>query len=339
MKKLSGWQKVGLFAGVGCFSVIAIVVVGFAIAVAYARSTLAKLGDTTPTRVERAIPLPATPTTSVAEAPDPSIEAGTAKPGASKPGDDKTNGGPLKLALDLQEGTFIIKPGAAGSRVQVDGQFSEALYELTERTDTESGSPRTTIRFRSKAPMWARMLAGVGNDDGSRPRLTVSVPTGVPMDLSLNVTMGESRIDLGGLTLSNLGLDLSMGNHEVDFKEPVVDGMVRLRLNAQMGNVSVDNLGNARAKSIETSGSMGNVTADLGGAWPQGSEAQITFTQSMGEVRVNVPTKVKLEADVRDSEGKTRTLPADADETTDPKAPLLKVRVSTSMGEGRVHRY
>ena len=55
MKKLSGWQKVGLFAGIGCFSVIAIVVVGFAIAVAYARSTLADLGDTTPTRVERAI--------------------------------------------------------------------------------------------------------------------------------------------------------------------------------------------------------------------------------------------------------------------------------------------
>jgi hypothetical protein len=334
MKKLSGWQKVGLFAGVGCFSLVAIVVVGFAIAVAYARSTLAKLGDTTPTRVERAIPLPATPTTSVAEAPDPTVKSGAAKPGA-----EKTTGGPLKLALDLQEGTFIIKPGPAGSRVQVDGQFSEALYELTERTDTDKGSPRTTIRFRSKAPMWARMLAGVGNDDGNRPRLTVSVPTGVPMDLALNVSMGESRIDLGGLTLSNLGLDLSMGNHEVDFKEPVVDGMVLLRLNAQMGNVSVDNLGNARAKSIETSGSMGNVTADLGGAWPPGSEAQITFTQSMGEVRVNVPTKVKLEADVRDADGKTRTLPVDSDETTDPKAPVLKVRVSTSMGEGRVHRY
>ena len=105
MKKLSGWQKVGLFAGVGCFSIIAIVVVGFAIAVAYARSTLADLGDTTPKRVERTITLPGTS----AEAPDPSVKTGTAKPG-----DEKTSGGPMKLALDLQEGSFTIKPGSPG---------------------------------------------------------------------------------------------------------------------------------------------------------------------------------------------------------------------------------
>jgi len=30
MKKLSGWQKVGLFAGIGCFSFLALLVVGFA---------------------------------------------------------------------------------------------------------------------------------------------------------------------------------------------------------------------------------------------------------------------------------------------------------------------
>ena len=330
MKKLSGWQKVGLFAGVGCFSIIAIAVVGFAIAVAYARSTLANLGDTTPKRVERSIALPGT----TAEAPDPTVKPGTAKSGA-----ETTSGGPMKLALELQEGTFVIKPGAAGSRVEVEGEFSEALYTLTEQTDTVGGSTRTTVRFRSKAPAWARMLAGVGNGDDNRPRLTVSIPTGVPIDLSLNVSMGESRIDLGGLTLSELGLDLAMGNHEVDFKEPVAGGMERFRLNARMGNVSVENLGNARAKSIDTSGSMGNVTADLGGEWRQGSEAELSFTQSMGEVRLSVPTKVRLEADVRDSNGKHESRGADADQTTDPKAPLLRVRVSTSMGESRVTRY
>ena len=43
MKKLSGWQKVGLFAGIGCFSFVALLVVGFAIAVFYAKSTLAEM--------------------------------------------------------------------------------------------------------------------------------------------------------------------------------------------------------------------------------------------------------------------------------------------------------
>jgi hypothetical protein len=324
MKKLSGWQKVGLFAGIGCFSFVALLVVGFAVAVFYAKSTLADLGDTTPTQVQRTIAIQA-PT---AEAPPP----GT-KPAAP------TANGPMQLNVELQEGTFDIKPGEPNGRVQVEGRFSEALYELTQRTETQNGTQRTTIRFRSKAPMWARMLAGIGNDDNNRPKLTLLIPSAVPIELSLNVSMGESRIDLGGLTLSDLGLDLSLGNHEVDFRQPVVDGMTRFRLSARMGNVSVENLGNARAKSVDASGSMGNLTADLGGDWRPGSEAELSFTQSMGEVRVNVPTKVRLQADVRDAEGKTQKIGPDADETKDPKAPVIKVRVSSSMGEARVTRY
>jgi hypothetical protein len=183
------------------------------------------------------------------------------------------------------------------------------------------------------------MLAGISNDDNNRPRLTLLIPAGVPIDLSLNVSMGESRIDLGGLTLSDLGLDLSMGNHEVDFRQPVVDGIIRLRLNARMGNVKVENLGNARAKSVDASGSMGNLTADLGGEWKPGSEAELSFSQSMGEVRVTVPTTVRLQADVRDSDGDRHTVPSDDAETKDPKAPVLKVRVTSSMGEARITRY
>jgi hypothetical protein len=324
MKKLSGWQKVGLFAGIGCFSFVALLVVGFAIAVFYAKSTLADLGDTTPTQVARTIAIQAPP----AEAP----------PSGTKPAALTANE-PMQLHLELQEGTFDIRPGEPTGSVQVEGRFSEALYELTQRTDTENGRPRTTIRFRSKAPMWARMLAGIGNDDNNRPKLTLLIPSAVQIDLSLNVSMGESRIDLGGLTLSDLGLDLSMGNHELDFRQPIVDGVTRLRLNTRMGNVRVENLGNARAKSVDVSGSMGNLTADLGGEWKPGSESELSFTQSMGEVRVNVPTKVRLQADVRDAEGKTQNIGPDADETKDPKAPVLKVRVSSSMGEGRVTRY
>lgn len=323
MKKLSGWQKIGLFAGIGCFSFVALLVVGFAIAVFYAKSTLADLGDTTPRRVERSVAIQA-PT---AEAPPPGTQS--AVPATE----------PMQLQVELQEGSFDIKPGEPNGRVQVEGEFSEALYELTQQTENQDGKPRTTIRFRSKAPAWQRMLAGIGNGRSDQPRLTLLIPPAVPINLSLNVSMGESRIDLGGLTLSDLGLELLMGDHQVDFRQPVVDGVTRIRLNARMGNVSVENLGNARAKSVDASGSMGNLTADLGGDWRPGSEAELTFTQSMGELRVNVPTKVRLEADVRDSEGKKQSVPSDADETKDPKAPMIRVRVSSSMGEARVTRY
>jgi len=326
--KLSGWQKAGLIAGVGCFSILAVLVLGVVIAVVWARSTMAELGDTTPTQVERAIALP----------PAPAVPAdGTAAPGA--------DGGrePHRLTVDLQEGEFTIRPGAPGSQVRVAGTFAEGLYELTDERDEAGG--HTTIRFRSTAPMWVRIFSGMGGgESGSRPEVTVTIPQDMPIDLSLQVSMGESHIDLGGLTLRDVNLDLSMGEHEVDFAEPVVDNVRRFRLNASMGNVSIGRLGNARAAVLDTQGSMGNVTADLGGAWPQGTDAELSFTQSMGELTVRVPSDVRLETDIRRDDGggdrqEPRAEPSPPSATDDPDAPRLRLRVTTSMGESRVVRY
>jgi len=324
VKKLSGWQKAGLFAGVGCLSIVVVVIGGLAIAVAIARSTIAQLGDPNPTRTERTIALP-------------SPQA--AAPGAAAPkGSTSKVDTPLRLTINLEDGNFTIRPGPPGAQVQVEGTYAQGLYELIEDRDDNTGG-RTTIRFRSKAPAWARLLSGVGTNAGNRPELTVVIPTGVPIDLSLRVGQGESRIDLGGLTLTDLGLEVAMGNHRIDFKEPVVRGLRRARLNASMGNVSIDHLGNARAESIDAAGSMGNLRVDLGGDWPKETETDLSFRHSMGELTLNVPTQVRLEAEVSSSQGNADNRSADSRETQDPAAPRLRVRVSTSMGDSHISRY
>jgi hypothetical protein len=329
MKKLSGWQKAGLIAGVGCFSILGVIVIGIIVAVVWARSTLAELGDTTPTKVERSVGLG----TPQAEAPDATAER---VPGAAS--DPRQ---PMHLTVDLEEGTFTVRPGPPGGQVQIQGTYATNLYELTERHDTDtSGNPRATIRFRSKAPVWARILSGFGDNAGGRPQLTVIIPQGSPMDLSLRIGMGESRIDLGGLTLRELDLALSMGEHRLDFAQPLIEGPRRVRLDASMGDVRVENLGNTRAQSVEMTGSMGSLTADLGGAWEPGGDAALSFTQSMGELTLRVPSGVRLETDFRNSEGQSTSPPAEATTApSDPAAPLLKLRVQSSMGESRVVRY
>jgi hypothetical protein len=319
MSKMSGWQKAGLIAGAGCFSIVAIVLVGLLIAVTRARSIVSEFGDTEPASIDRTIALGST-------TPIPADKAGAAGPVE-----------PLQLTVDLEEGIFTVKPGPPGADVQVQGTYAPGLYELTETKD--ASARRATIRFRSRAPQWARILASIGDGSRDRPELTVILPEGTPMDLSLRLSMGESRVDLGGLTLRDLDVDVSMGEHRIDFPSPIVEGVRRLRLNASMGNVNVENLGNARPQSIEGSGSMGNLNADLGGAWEQGSAAQMSFALSMGELRLRVPMSVRLESELRDGDGAIDRGAPDTRETTDPNAPVVKLRVSTSMGESRVVRY
>jgi hypothetical protein len=130
-----------------------------------------------------------------------------------------------------------------------------------------------------------------------------------------------------------------MGEHRIDFQEPVVEGVRRLRLNASMGNVSVARLGNARAATIMTTGSMGNLMADLGGEWLPGTAADLTFEQSMGEITLRVPSDVRLESDVRRSPEAPEHAPVEKEPPADPDAPTLRLRVTTSMGGSRVIRY
>jgi hypothetical protein len=328
MSKLSGWQKAGLVAGLGCLSVIVVAVVGVIVAIVWARASIAQLGDTTPTEVERTVGL----RRSAGAASDP--EKAPPVPGAAA-------GEPLRLTIDLEEGFFTIRPGAPGEQVQVQGTYAPALYELIDLHETApDGADRATIRFRSKAPAWARLFSSFGGGpSGARPNLTVLIPEGAPMDLALRVSMGESRIELGGLMLRELDLNVSMGEHRIDFGKPVEGALRRVRLDASMGNVSVDNLGNTRAEAIETTGSMGNLTADLGGAWAPETDAALTFSQSMGELTLRVPSGVRLETDFRNGSGEPSRQPTPSENPSDPKAPLLRLRVNTSMGESRVVRY
>ena len=330
MAKRSTLRTVGLIAGVGCLTMIVVVVGGIVITVMVARNAASNLGDPNPQPVNRRISLPL-----------PSVATGADASSKSATGQSNRSNAPLHLTLELQEGEFTIQPGEPGSDIQVTGEYAPGLFELTETqgTDSATGARRATVRFRSKAPMWVRIFGGIGDGDGNRPRLTVTIPRGMPLDLDLTTSMGRSQVDLGGLTLRDVSVNAAMGEHRVDFQEPVVEGVRELRLSNSMGNLNLENLGNARANTITASGSMGNVVANLGGAWMPGAEANLTFEQSMGELTLRVPSSVRLEADVRESGDERRSRPPDATPPDDPKAPTLRLKVNSSMGETRIVRY
>ena len=324
-KKRSGWRTFGIIAGVGCLSMIAIVVGGLVIATVWARAELKKYGDPDPRPVERRIALPV------------SAPPQTGKKPASG---DAVRKPPMRLTIDLQEGEFTIKPGPPGSEIRIQGEYTPGWYELTETQDADpaTGAQRATIRFRSKVPGWAKLIGGFNAPDPGRPTLMVTIPRNAPLDLTLQMNLGRSDVDLGGLTLGEVSISATMGEHRIDFREPVAEPVRELRLNTSMGQVFIDNLGNARAESINASGSMGNVTATLGGAWAPGTEADVRFEQSMGELTVRVPSNIRIDADVRNSQGETTRAP-NIKQPDDPKAPALRLRVTSSMGEARVVQY
>jgi hypothetical protein len=325
MAKRSAWRTIGLIAGVGCLTMIVVVVGGIVITVMVARNAAQNLGDPDPRPVARSIALST-------RSADASAKSATG---------ESSSRAPLHLTLDLQEGEFTIQPGPPGSDLEVKGEYAPGLFDLTETQDTDpaTGARRATVRFKSKAPMWVRIFGGIGDGDRNRPRLTVTIPRGLLLDLDLTTSMGRSEVDLGGLTLRDVSVNAAMGEHRLNFQEPVVEGVRELRLSNSMGNLNLESLGNARANTVTASGNMGNFVANLGGAWTPGSEVNLSFEQSMGELTLRVPSDVRLEADVRESGKEGSSRPPDVNPPADPTAPTLRLKVNSSMGETRIVRY
>ena len=88
MAKRSAWRTLGLIAGVGCLTMIVVVVGGIVITVMVARNAARNLGDPDPRPVDRRI----------------ALSSPTAEASAESATGESNSRAPVHLTLDLQEG-------------------------------------------------------------------------------------------------------------------------------------------------------------------------------------------------------------------------------------------
>ena len=266
----------------------------------------------------------------------------------SLPSRDRTGGagdaaGPTThLDIDLEDGVFEVRSGPPGSDVRVEGTYSGKYYDLIH-DHTPSGSPpeRTvTVRLERARSLLVQLMAHAMDRTPSTPNeLTVHIPRDTPLSVDLTIRAGESRVDLGGLSLTALSVDLSMGEHRLDFSEPLAVAPRRVRLDGGMGEKRFERLGNARAGELEASGHMGSVTVDLGGSWPPDTVANVTLHNLMGEMRLRAPAGLRLVGDAEGSPVPVAEGSASGPGDGEFGGPALRLRTSTTMGETLLTRY
>ena len=323
MAQRQGWNwkmvflVVGGAAAVLVVSLAALAAAGFV----WAASTAEQLGEPTPEPVASTVAIRA-------------AGAGAAAAASAER--------PLRVEIELEEGEFEVRPGAPGSGVQIDGTYAKAYYDLTEEHTRagEPGGPASVIRLRPAHSFFVRLVGSVlGGHDGAHNALAVTLPKGVPIALTLRLRAGESRTDLGGLTLTDLEAELVMGEHRLDFSEPLAGRPHSVRVEAGMGEIRLERIGNAGPRELEASGRMGSLSMDLGGDWPADLVADLTLENTMGEFRLNVPDTVRIAPDSSSANvmGEIGRLPT-GDGASD-QAPLLRLHLGNTMGEIRVRRY
>lgn len=314
----SGCRKTAIFLGIGCLAIPIGIAVIVAAAMFWARSVHDKEGPRRPETTTLDLPV------------GPAVEPGRDLQGATPAPAPNMPPPHLALSIDLAEGEFHIEPGPPGSDLKVEGYFDPRDYELTQVTDDGSDGKSIRVRFRRKRSMLLMLLS---MNHKNTNRVTVHIPQGVPTSLNLRLSRCQSRTELGGLLLTDLQAGLSMGDQKLNFERPLAAELPQAHLRASMGDITISNLGNARAKEVTFHASMGDIKTDFDGEWEPGFVTNAHLRSSMGDFRVRVPASVRLKSSNTVFLGDSRTRGVKKDQPEDPNAPVLNLEMSTSMGD------
>jgi hypothetical protein len=238
---------------------------------------------------------------------------------------------PGLVELRVRMAELVVEPGPPGSPLLLEAAWDPNRFRLDEGLEQSAGGWTYHLRTHGRGlRTWLR-LGGSGHVEP--PKLRLLVPPGHPLALRGEVAMGTSSLELGGLALSEVDLDLGMGEHTVSFSTPLTTPLASLRIDSSMGELDVLRAGNASPRELVVAHRMGELHLDLAGAWR--NDGRVDLSMGMGECRVALPDPTEAGALVekgRVTMG-SRSIEDHGPADLVPGAPTLRIRAEGAMGE------
>ncbi len=202
------------------------------------------------------------------------------------PGAGETTPARGLIRLEIREAVVKIERGAAGEGVVLSAEYDSDRFELIE--SHADGSPWSySLKFRrTKGRGWFGM-------SWPHNRIRLRLPPDGPLDLTGSLARVESELQLGGLWLVDVDLEMDAGEHEVDFHEPLVVPMEQFELRASGVELAVIGVGNASPRRFDVRQNLGDFDLDLRGAWRR--DATVRATCTAGEIDAKLPENVQVE--------------------------------------------
>jgi hypothetical protein len=190
------------------------------------------------------------------------------------------------IEIDARLADLDIVPGPPGSPLLLEARWDDARYRLDESLQPQGDGWRYELRFHGHG---LRLIQIDGNSDviagGNGLRLTI------PRDRSVSLVghfgLGESALDLGGLSLSSVDLQFGAGEHRLAFAEPTAQPLSLLRVEGSFGEITIDGAGNASPRRLAVKHGMGDLVLDLTGQWRNDGDVELHL--GMGDSEVHLP--------------------------------------------------
>ena len=200
---------------------------------------------------------------------------------------DKTfrapRGEAMEVVLDVDAGEVRVERGDSQDEVRVSMRYTRD--EFREKVNYNESNGRLKVQLDSKR--WKKWRGYSSDDRDSHAEVTVTLPHGVDLYLSTDISAGDIHMDLGGLRLKEFSFTNFAGEVELCFDEPNQVVMSQLNINAKIGEGSYLGLGNARFQRADINAGIGEIEVDFSGRLEPGARAKVDL--DIGEATVIVP--------------------------------------------------
>ena len=199
---------------------------------------------------------------------------------------------PGRVVLSLSSAAVSVEAGPAGAPVRVESDFDPDVHRLEQSfREDESGSWVYRLDFHEKRLLHVSV---VGVWLGRRsPEVRIVLPRDLPLALDARMEGGYLTLDLAGLSLTTVHVELDRGVLGLDVSEPLPVPVERMHVSGRIGTMFLSSLGNASPAELRVHHGMGAALVDLHGRWS--GDADVGFTVAFGNGKLRLPRGVRIE--------------------------------------------
>jgi hypothetical protein len=133
------------------------------------------------------------------------------------------------------------------------------------------------------------------NTDDNEWNITLS--RDLPLELDFEIGACAAEIDLGGVPITDLKIEVGAASGEISFTEPNPERLKEFDIDAGACSLDLNQLGNAGFEHLSFSGGAGSFDIDFRGRYDGQSEAELEIGLGSADIIIPRGLDVRIEAD------------------------------------------
>lgn len=183
----------------------------------------------------------------------------------------------LDVAVTYGAGRFQVQPADPGVLYRTRLRYDEEAFEPV--TEFDGGRLRVGARALDGGFRIARNRSG--------GELELHLSRDVVLDLRLELGAVRTRVELGGLSISDLSIATGASDSRITISEPNPIRMERARMEVGAADFRVQQIGNLNVERLQVDAGVGDVVLDFTGQWRDDGAVEVKM--GLGRLRLRFP--------------------------------------------------